>query len=150
MYEGDPFVIEVEFGGILVAQRRNLFDGRLPDAEWKKNLRMDRDVFMSPANEIRPYIQPGTRGLHVLSVEKQLALPLYFLKDKGSLSMTANAFGAAWCTVSVTVRKVCDVITSALGLGYINLPSAEQDMNELVKAIHPFHKWGRTRKTWAQ
>ena len=107
---------------------------------------------MSPANEIRLYIQPGTspRGLHVLSVEKQLALPLYFLKDKGSLSMTANAFGAACCTVSVIVRKVCDVITSALGPGYINLPSAEQDMNELVKTIHPFHKWRRTRKTWAQ
>ena len=76
---------------------RNLYDEGLPDSEWKKNLRMDRDVFMSLANEIRPYIQPGRspRGLDVLSVEKQLALTLYFLKDKGSLSMTANAFGVA-------------------------------------------------------
>ena len=95
------------------------------------------------ANGIRPYIQPGRspRGLDVLSVEKQLALPLYFFKDKGSLSMTANAFGAACCMVSVTVRKVCDVITSALGPGYINLPSAEQDMNEVVKAMENKFVW---------
>ena len=50
--------------------------------------------------ERRPYLQPGRspRGLDVLSVEKQLALTLYFLKDQGSLSMTANAFGIACCT----------------------------------------------------
>lgn len=98
---------------------------------------------MSPANEIRPCIQPGRspRGLDILSVEKQLALPLYFLKEKkGLLSMTANPFGAACCTVSVTVRKVCDLITSALGPGYINLPSAEQDMSELFKAME--NKYG--------
>lgn len=49
--------------------------------------------------------------------------------------MTANAFGVACCTVSVTVRKVCDVITRVLGPGYIKLPSVEQDMNDLVKGM---------------
>ena len=65
-----------------------------------RGLRMDRDVFIALADEIRPYLQPGRspRGLDVLSVEKQLALTLYFLKDQGSLSMTANAFGIACCT----------------------------------------------------
>ena len=64
---------------------------------------MDRDVFIALADEIQPYLQPGrsARGLDVLSVEKQLALTLYFLKDQGSLSMTANAFGITRCTVSV-------------------------------------------------
>ena len=79
---------------------QNLYNGILPESEWKKNLRMDRDVFIALADEIRPYLQPGRspRGLDVLSVEKQLALTLYFLKDQGSLSMTANAFGIARCT----------------------------------------------------
>ena len=79
---------------------QNLYNGILPESEWKKNLRMDRDVFIAQADEIRPYLQPGRspRGLDVLSVEKQLALTLYFLKDQGSLSMTANAFGIARCT----------------------------------------------------
>ena len=62
----------------------NLFDGILPEREWKKNLRMDRAVFMSVVNELRPFLQPARspRGLDVLSVEKQLAMTLYFLKDQ--------------------------------------------------------------------
>ena len=75
----------------------NLFNGILPEREWKKNLRMDRAVFMSVVDELRPFLQPGRspRGLDVLSVEKQLAMTLYFLKDQGSLMMTANVFGIA-------------------------------------------------------
>ena len=71
----------------------------------------------------------------MLSVEKQLALTLYFLKDQGSLSMTANAFGIARCTVSVIVRKVCDVIARVLGPKYIKLPSTEQQMKDIVKGM---------------
>ena len=58
----------------------NLYNGILPESEWKKNLRMDRDVFMALPDEIRSYLQPGRspRGLDVLSVEKQLALTCSF------------------------------------------------------------------------
>ena len=44
---------------------------------------MDRAVFMSVIDELRPFLRPGRspRGLDLLSVEKQLA----FLKDQGSL-----------------------------------------------------------------
>lgn len=94
-------------------------------------------VFIALADEIRPYLQPGRspRGLDVLSVKKQLALTLYFLKDRGSLSMTANAFGIACCTVSVIVRKVCDVIARVWGPKYIKLPSTEQQMKDIVKGM---------------
>ena len=67
-----------------------MFNGILPEREWKKNLRMDRAVFQ-PAR--------SPRGLDVLSVEKQLATTLYFLKDQGSLTMTANAFVVANCSL---------------------------------------------------
>lgn len=121
---------------------QNLYNGILPEWDWKKNLRMDRDVFMSLADEIRPYFQPGRspRGLDVLSVEKQLALTLYLvLKDQGSLSMTANTFGVAFCTVSVIFRKVCDVITTVLGPQYIKLPSTDEQMKDLVKGMEDKH-----------
>ena len=120
----------------------NLYNGILPASAWKKNLRMDREVFMTLANELRPFLQPGIgpRGLDVISVEKQLALTLYFLKDQGSIPMTANAFGVAFCTVSVVVRKVCAVITNMLGPRYIKLPATEQEMKEQVK--HMEHKYG--------
>ena len=44
---------------------------------------------MSVADELRPFLQPGRspKGLNVLSVEKQLAMTLYFLKDQGFLTM---------------------------------------------------------------
>ena len=42
------------------------------------------------------------------SVEKLLALTLYYLKDEGSLAMTLTSFGVALCSVSVIVQKVCD------------------------------------------
>ena len=94
-------------------------------------------MFIALADEIRLYLQPGrsTRGLDVLSVEKQLALTLYFLKDLGSLSMTANAFGIARCIVSVIICKICDVIAWVLGPKYIKLPSIGQQMKDTMKGM---------------
>ena len=114
----------------------------LPEREWKENLSMDRAVFMSSADELRPFLEPcqSPRGLDVLSVEKQLVMTLYFLKDQGSLIMTANAFGVAHCTVSVVVRKVCDLITYVLGAKYIQLPTTDQEMKDLIDGME--NKYG--------
>ena len=69
----------------------------------------------------------------VLSVEKQLAKTLYYLKDQGSLAMTANAFGVALSTVSVVVRKVYDVIATVLGSQYIKFPSTPHEMTAVMR-----------------
>ena len=42
---------------------------------------MDRAVFMSVVDELRPFLQP----VDMLFVEKKLAMTLYFLKNQGSL-----------------------------------------------------------------
>ena len=120
----------------------NLFNEILPMSEWKKNLRMEKQVFMKLADELRPYLAPGVGGPRddVITVEKQLAMTLYFLKDQGSLSKTANAFGVAICTVSVVVRKVCRVLTKHLGAIYIKLPSSEQEMRQEIKQME--NKYG--------
>ena len=63
----------------------NLYTGKLPEDEWQKNLRMTRTVFMALADELRDYLEPSDdcpRAGDVLSVEKQLATTLYFLKDQ--------------------------------------------------------------------
>ena len=87
----------------------NLWQGHLVEAEWEANLRMTRQVFMKLVEELRPYISSDPRSPNrtALSAEKKLALTLYYLKDMGSLSMTANTFGVARSTVSVTVCQVC-------------------------------------------
>ena len=120
----------------------NLLHEVLPTPEWKKNLRMEKHDFMKLGDELRPYIEPSLRGPRddVITVEKQLAITLYFLKDQGSLSMTANAFGVAICTVSVVVRKVCHVLTKYLGPKYIKLPSSEQDMRQEIRQME--NKYG--------
>ena len=89
---------------------------------------------MKIADDLQPYLRPrrGPLGKDVLSVEKQLAPTLYYLKYQGSLAMTVNSFGVALCTVSVVVRKVCDIITTVLGPQYIKLPSTPNEMAELV------------------
>lgn len=71
---------------------------------------------MELADELRPYLQPGRspRGQDVLSVEKQLGITLYYLKDQGSLVMTANTFGVALCTVSVVIHEVCGTLGDKL------------------------------------
>ena len=116
----------------------NLYTGRLPEDEWKKNFRMTRTVFMALADELRDYLEPSDacpRAGDVLTVEKQLAMTIYFLKDQGSLRMTANTFGVAVCTLSVVLRKVCACITRELGPRYISLPTTEEEMHQLRKSM---------------
>jgi len=57
-----------------------------------------------------------------VSVEKQVAVTLYYLSDEGRYHKVANAPGLAKCTVSVIVRRVCTVISTVLGPRYITLP----------------------------
>ena len=93
---------------------------------------------MALADELRDYLEPSDdcpRAGYVLSVEKQLAMTLYFLKDQGSLRMTGNTFGVAVCTLSVVLRKVCALITWELGPRYISLPATEEEMDQLRKSM---------------
>lgn len=64
--------------------------------------------------ELRPVISADPRSPNrtALTAEKRLALTLSFLKDMGSLSVTANSFGVARSSVSVIVGEVCKAITS--------------------------------------
>ena len=119
----------------------NLWQGQLLEEEWEANLRMSRQVFMKLVEELRPYISPDARSPNrtALSAEKKLALTLYFLKDMGSLSMTANVFGVARSTVSVIVSQVCKALTFNVGPNYISLPKTEEEMRELVVKFESRH-----------
>ena len=119
----------------------NLWQGHLPEDEWKYNLRMSREVFMKLVEEMRPFISPDPRSPNrtAVSAEKKLALTLYFLKDTGSIRMVANAFGVAKSTVSIIVHDVCQAITSYLGPKYIRLPTTVDEMRELIVKFESRH-----------
>lgn len=113
---------------------QNMFSRVSPEEDWKKNFRMTRPEFEDLCEELRPHIFPDPKSPNrrALSVEKKVALTLYYLKDTGSMWMTANTFGIHQCTVSKVVLEVCDAITKHLGPEYIHLPRTAEEMQRKV------------------
>ena len=66
----------------------------------------------------------------MLPANKKLAIPLYFLKDTGSILITANVFGIEFSTASNIIHEVCKAITKHLGSTYIRLPRTEEEMSQ--------------------
>ena len=95
---------------------------------------MLRACFVNLVSELRPYISPHPKSPNhrALSTEKKVAIALYFLKDTGSLRMTANSFGVALNTASAIVSEVSQAISNYLGPKYLHLPKNEESMREKV------------------
>ena len=68
-----------------------------------------------------------------ISVEKQVAVTLYYLSDEGRYRKVANAFGISRSSVSKVVRNVSFVITKHLGPKYISLPETEEEVKYLAE-----------------
>ena len=109
-----------------------LLAGEMPAETWKKNFRMSQQEFEKLTNELRPFLSPdpSSPNYMALSTEKKVAMTLYFLKDTGSLSMTANTFGIALSTVSKHITEVCYAIAKHLGPKYVYLPRNKDEMRE--------------------
>ena len=87
------------------------------------------------ADELRPFISPDPSAPRMgLGVEKKLAITLHYLKDTGSITVTANAFGVSGSTVSSTIRTVCIAITTYLGPRYLKIPTGDS-LNSTVKSF---------------
>ena len=81
-------------------------------------------------NNFRPFArEESTKVRHdSLSLEKRLAVTLYYLKDQGSMKMTTNSFGIARCTVGRVVEEICTLISKNTGLSFIVFPSEKNDV----------------------
>ena len=112
----------------------NMLGGRSPEESWKTNLRMTKSEFHELADQLANVISPtaNSPNYRALSTEKKLAVTLYFLKDTGSLSMTANTFGIHISTVSVVLHEVCKAIAESLGPKVLSLPSNVEQMRQKV------------------
>ena len=101
---------------------------------WKKDFRMSRLEFQELCNILRPFITPNplSPNYRSLSAGKNLAVILYFLKDTGSLTMTANMFGIHQSTTSKVIMEVCEAIVTHLVPKYITLPKTREEMTSKV------------------
>ena len=91
---------------------------------------------------LRPLLRGQTTNMRrPISVEKQVAVLLYFLSDEGRYRKTANAFGIGRTTVSKIVRKVSLVIRRELGLQFVKLPAGEEDVQSLASNFYQCHSF---------
>ena len=67
-----------------------------------------------------------------MSAEKKLAVILYFLKDTGSLTMTANTFGIHQSTTSKVIMEVSEAIVTHLVRKYITVPKTREERTSKV------------------
>ena len=73
----------------------------LPKKSFKLFFDYVKYVFlMKLVDAIRPFAKLRSSKVcqDVLSLEKRIAMTLYYLKDQGSMKMTANTFGIARCS----------------------------------------------------
>ena len=124
---------------------QNILTGISPPESWKKNFRLNNYLFNELVNLLRPFLSPNpmSPNYRAIPIEKRIALTLYYLKDTGSLGMTANSFGVAICTASKVIAEVCEAITKVIGPQYIYLPKSEQEMKSKVAEFES--KFGMTQ-----
>jgi hypothetical protein len=112
----------------------------LPE-EWKENFRMSKQTFDVLCREVGPYIAGKITHLRTpISVEKQIAVTLYYLSDGARMRKTGNTFGIAQCTVSIIVTRVTRAISINLAGTYVKAPSTEEEVN--TSAANIFGHYG--------
>ena len=74
---------------------------------------------------IRDLIQSVKIRKDVISLEKHVAITLYYLKDQGSMRMTANSFGIARNTVGGIIREICSILAHKIGKQLIKFPASK-------------------------
>ena len=96
-------------------------------------------------NQLHPYLSPNptSPNYRAIPVEKRIALTLYYLKDTGSLGMTANSFCVAICTASEIIVEVCTAIAKVIGPKYNSIPRNEKEMRNKVAEFES--KYGMTQ-----
>ena len=76
----------------------------LPKSECRRmerNFRMNCETFLKVCHDLRRSLEgQATRMRMPLSVEKQVAVTLYYLADEGRMRKVDNAFGIGKSTVS--------------------------------------------------
>ena len=118
----------------------NFKNGLVVPEEWNENFRMSKERFDKLCLQLRPCIEKQNTHLRKsISVEKQVAVVLYYLMDEGRYRKVANAFGISRSSVSSIVRKVCKVIAIELGPKFIRLPSNEEEVSYAVDQFEKLH-----------
>jgi len=102
--------------------------------EWKRNLRLLKEDFLMLVDMIKPHakIRSSKVRKDVLSLKKRVAITLHYLKDQGSMRITASAFGIASCTVGQVMQEICYIITKKMGPELIKFPETKEEVSTSI------------------
>ena len=114
----------------------NILNDRTVPSEWHSNFRMNKDVFFKLVDLLRPYLKPNPKTFRrdSLSVEKKVAMGLYYLKDQGGYRMTTNWFGVGLATLTVILRQFCDAVIS-IAPQILRLPKKKEETQAIMDAF---------------
>lgn len=119
---------------------KNILKGVSVTEEWRENFRMSKKTFFSLCSLLRPFLE----GQHTffrepISVEKKVAVTLYYLAEEGRYRKVANAFGISRASVSIIVRTVTTIIVAQLREMFIRLPHTAEEVKNSVEGFQRVH-----------
>ena len=105
----------------------NLYSGNATEDAWIQNFRMTKADFLELVDLIRPYAKESSCQVRrdVITLEKRVAITLYYLKDQGSLLMTGNTFGIAKSTTNIVIKEICGILAEKMAPELIKFPTAK-------------------------
>ena len=91
---------------------------------------MTKPDFLGLVNLIRPYAKERSSEVRkdIITLQKRVAITLYYLKNQGSLLMTGNTFGIAKSTTSVVVDEICRILAENIAPKLIKFPIEKPDV----------------------
>ncbi|XP_078581876.1 uncharacterized protein LOC144865182 [Branchiostoma floridae x Branchiostoma japonicum] len=111
----------------------------LSDAEWYKRFRMRKATFQMLCDELDPELRhKDTRMRDAISVQKRLAIGLYWLASGDLMRSVADLFGVSVSSACNIIHEVHNAINEVLFRRYLTFPTGQK----LRETIHGFmEKW---------
>lgn len=105
--------------------------------DWLENFRMSRETFTYVCNEERDHIAKKVQ-LCESSVEKRVAVTLWYLSNGSDFRTIGHLFGISKATVCLFVKVVCQAIVKVLLSKYVKWPKGDA----LSDTVGFERKWG--------
>lgn len=100
---------------------RILLGGKLNDIDWKENFRMSNNTYNLICEKLRLALAPESNKLNVfwrqkeqMSVEKKVAIGVYYLASCCEYRIVANQFGVHKNTVCKVVHEFVNAVVNNL------------------------------------
>ena len=93
---------------------------------------MTREDFLELVEMIRPYTRERSKRARqdIITLEKKVAMTLHYLKDQGSIVITANVFGCSISSTCNAVKEVCRILSKKIVSCMIKYPSSKAEVEK--------------------